>query len=955
MASSRHYYCGVYKSILEKLISEIRNITGDDENEVRAEFDECIHRAIETLELTAKENPLEFPVNLDCANNWNDVLNAMARKALQNEKEGRIANKIVYGGYYHDKIDRYDFISPLSIGGNEIYRKDGNIVISYDKAHKEEAIERLNNIVFSLMLSLPPKKVNLSIVDFGMDGAAGFLTRGLDPGIYHDEVIVEQNAYNDLLKRLQALMAQRIKRYGDMMEQNEKIGKIQEPIELVLLIGDPDRFDYRLNELKPIWENGRKGGVIFIAMKDTAVVPPRDDVQPALTGLNYVEVSSSHRHYHLQKSHTARLTPVAQLPELAELCFEYLNNGFQAKEEAVKIMDTAQIEDDYDDCGNGILEVAVGAAERSIAHFRMDLVDHIHAFILGMSGSGKSVLLHNIIANLIGKYSPEQLQLYLLDFKLGGVEFNRYRDTKHVKALLVDNSDNSVVMEIMRELNTAMYERGKMLKSAGVQRIDEYNRKNPEKPLPQILAVIDECHNIFNLGGGQHTALQREVLGILTKITKEGRNQGVHLIMATQTLYGADIPGDILNNISDHYLLKCAQPDSEKLAPGNSAITSGLPTGKVFYHHQSGNVLFQGYYLADASLDEKVRKANEKAVSRQSNGQFYFSGSQIFTLDNSVFGKIGKNTNTLTLAPGETCSLRHVPVAIKLPNLDAQNILVTGIDLPLVTRTTLALIGSAIMWNEGSADKYRIMVINCLDPNERLTQWMEDGKIEVIDKPIERGEILGKLANDIRCERATPTILIIIGQQLFRELKKDLPINIEVEELPQISLSESNGPTDIDLDLINGIEDISEESKKIEEVEFGFDEAAQYFTKGEKPTEGNDINQMPQRNFKKLETSFGKAIRTILRNGPENGVHTIMQIDKLGNLLFEEYIAKKQLYSLFSHFLIHRSDEATSNVFDLRDNVRPENLTADEERLKAIYYNEERDTCVTLSPYILTN
>ena len=80
-----------------------------------------------------------------------------------------------------------------------------------------------------------------------------------------------------------------------------------------------------------------------------------------------------------------------------------------------------------------------------------------------------------------------------------------------------------------------------------------------------------------------------------------------------------------------------------------------------------------------------------------------------------------------------------------------------------------------------------------------------------------------------------------------------------------------------------------------------------------------------------------------------------MQIDKLGNLLFEEYIAKKQLYSLFSHFLIHRSDEATSNVFDLRDNVRPENLTADEERLKAIYYNEERDTCATLSPYILTN
>ena len=63
---------------------------------------------------------------------------------------------------------------------------------------------------------------------------------------------------------------------------------------------------------------------------------------------------------------------------------------------------------------------------------RFNSGDYIHAFILGQSGSGKSVLLNNIITSAINKYAPEDLMLYLMDFK--GVEFNRYRGIRHAKA-----------------------------------------------------------------------------------------------------------------------------------------------------------------------------------------------------------------------------------------------------------------------------------------------------------------------------------------------------------------------------------------------------------------------------------------------------------------------------------------------------------------------------------------
>ena len=45
-----------------------------------------------------------------------------------------------------------------------------------------------------------------------------------------------------------------------------------------------------------------------------------------------------------------------------------------------------------------------------------------HMLIAGKTGSGKSTLLHVIITNLALWYAPEQVELYLIDFKKG-VEF----------------------------------------------------------------------------------------------------------------------------------------------------------------------------------------------------------------------------------------------------------------------------------------------------------------------------------------------------------------------------------------------------------------------------------------------------------------------------------------------------------------------------------------------------
>ena len=128
------------------------------------------------------------------------------------------------------------------------------------------------------------------------------------------------------------------------------------------------------------------------------------------------------------------------------------------------------------------LTVAIGTpTDSKTMNFCLGHDGHVHSFIIGQTGTGKSVLLHDIIIEAIHKYSPEDLQIYFLDCKLGGVEFNQYKDVKHARTLLVDNSDIVVILEILRDLAEQMQDRGKILRDAGLQKIDDYNKSQEQR------------------------------------------------------------------------------------------------------------------------------------------------------------------------------------------------------------------------------------------------------------------------------------------------------------------------------------------------------------------------------------------------------------------------------------------------------------------------------------------
>ena len=103
------------------------------------------------------------------------------------------------------------------------------------------------------------------------------------------------------------------------------------------------------------------------------------------------------------------------------------------------------------------LSIPVGIGDRDeVVSLELGEGSSHHGLIAGATGSGKSTLLHTIIMSSMLKYSPDQLQLYLMDFK-SGTEFNIYESVKlpHIRLLALDAMQEfgeSILEELVREM-----------------------------------------------------------------------------------------------------------------------------------------------------------------------------------------------------------------------------------------------------------------------------------------------------------------------------------------------------------------------------------------------------------------------------------------------------------------------------------------------------------------------
>lgn len=183
------------------------------------------------------------------------------------------------------------------------------------------------------------------------------------------------------------------------------------------------------------------------------------------------------------------------------------------------------------------LEFAIGkdiAGKPVIA----DLGKMPHLLVAGQTGSGKSVMINDILTSLLYRNTPSDLKLILVDPKT--VELTPYNEIPHLLTPVITEPEKCI--SALKWSVAEMERRYRTLAEHKKRNIGEYNALKDQDSMPYIVIVIDELADLMMMAA-------RDVEALIVRIAQKARAVGIHLILATQRPSVDVITGLIKANI----------------------------------------------------------------------------------------------------------------------------------------------------------------------------------------------------------------------------------------------------------------------------------------------------------------------------------------------------------------------------------------------------------------------
>ncbi|MBR5881063.1 MAG: cell division protein FtsK, partial [Clostridia bacterium] len=413
----------------------------------------------------------------------------------------------------------------------------------------EETEDRVLSLTHSVMMSflstLPYGKVNVTVFDCEKRGNSilPFLEfKKKMPELFDGQIYTNGDAVLNKLNQLNTYIDEFIQEklgnnYADIVEYNMHSTSKQEPVQLLLIYDFPKGFDNRAYDaLLNVLKNGGRCGIYAVICYNPEITLSRYDnhdefvemVRKQSSCFTYGDGGYQLQPYGLSVSVNDMLSG----KQMEEFVNEYTDRVNKVKNKSLSFRDIMAPE--LFSCKSAkslCIPMGVGAGD-TIVNLTMGTGSSHHGLIAGATGSGKSTLLHTLIMSAMLNYSPDQLNLYLMDFK-SGTEFKIYESMKlpHIKLLALD-AMQEFGESILEDLVAEMGRRGDLFKAAGQSSLKDYTETTGQS-LPRILVIMDEFQILFNDSGNRKIA--NNCAELAKRIVTEGRSFGIHLLMATQS------------------------------------------------------------------------------------------------------------------------------------------------------------------------------------------------------------------------------------------------------------------------------------------------------------------------------------------------------------------------------------------------------------------------------------
>lgn len=224
--------------------------------------------------------------------------------------------------------------------------------------------------------------------------------------------------------------------------------------------------------------------------------------------------------------------------------------------------------------GQRLSELGIVIGERSAGDpFWFDLSKLPHLLIAGATNQGKSVCLNTIIATLLLRRNPKELQFLLIDPKQ--VEFTMYENMPHLARKVVKGANDGIAA--LEWCIQEMERRYAVLSELKVKKLHDIPQS--KRPFPLLIIIIDELADLILTAG-------KEVDQAISRLAGKARAAGMHLIVATQRPDATILSGLIRSNIIGRIALKTNntkdstiildQPGAENLL-GNGEMLIKIP------------------------------------------------------------------------------------------------------------------------------------------------------------------------------------------------------------------------------------------------------------------------------------------------------------------------------------------------------------------------------------------
>ena len=185
--------------------------------------------------------------------------------------------------------------------------------------------------------------------------------------------------------------------------------------------------------------------------------------------------------------------------------------------------------------GVNAMRPLVGVIDNPYKAFQKPLMVNFpngHAVVFGASGRGKTTFLRTVISSLALTHSPDELNVYILDF--GGRALSIFKDLPHVVAMITSEEEERV-LRLLRRVRELIDQRQIVFSEANANNLETYNKMFPAKALPAILVVIDNFADFREYYDG--------FMGPFISLVRDARSFGVHF------LFSADVPNALTNKL----------------------------------------------------------------------------------------------------------------------------------------------------------------------------------------------------------------------------------------------------------------------------------------------------------------------------------------------------------------------------------------------------------------------